>query len=256
MLPFVAYHYFLAENYLSYADSEKDLGVHINTNFSFTDHCEKFLTSANQKFGILKRTCSFVKDQKRRRVLYLSLVRSQFEHCSPVWRPSSATMRDKFENFQKKCIKWILHESNLSYSNEVYLRKCKQLNILPLSYRFDTNDVILFYKIIHSLIPVNMPNYLTLFNGNSRLRSTHLDKLSFVCSLATSTAGNRTLNKSFFFRSHLLWNTLPFDTRNSSTLSEFKHRLYQHFRLLTVPEQSESDEEWSFLSSDENSNTI
>ena len=152
-------------------------------------------------------------------------------------------------------IKWILHESNLSYSNEVYLRKCKQLNILPLSYRFDTNDVILFYKIIHSLIPVNMPNYLTLFNGNSRLRSTHLDKLSFVCSLATYTAGNHTLNKSFFFRSHLLWNTLPFDTRNSSTLSEFKHKLYQHFRLLTVPEQSESEGEWSFLSSDENYNT-
>ena len=101
-----------------------------------------------------------------------------------------------------------------------------------------------------------MPEYLTLFDGNSRLRSTHLDKLSFVCSLATSTAGNHTLNKSFFFRSHLLWNTLPFDIRNSTKLSEFKHKLHKHFRLLTVPEQSESDEEWSFLSSDENSNTI
>ena len=28
MLPFVAYHYHLAENLLSYADSERDLGVH------------------------------------------------------------------------------------------------------------------------------------------------------------------------------------------------------------------------------------
>ena len=73
MLPFVAYHYYLAENMLSYADSEKDLGVHINTKFSFTDHCEKFLANANQKFGILKRTCSFVIDVNRRRVLYLSL---------------------------------------------------------------------------------------------------------------------------------------------------------------------------------------
>ena len=30
MLPFVAYHYHLAENLLSYADSERDLGVHVN----------------------------------------------------------------------------------------------------------------------------------------------------------------------------------------------------------------------------------
>ena len=181
-----------------------------------------------------------------------STIRSQFEHCSPVWRPNSATMMDKFENFQKKCIKWILGESNLSYSNEVYLRKCKQLNILPLSYRFETNDMILFYKIIHSLIPVNMPNYLTLFNGNSRLRSSHLDELSFVCNLATPMTGNGTLNKSFFFRSHLLWNTLPFDIRNSPCLSEFKNKLHNYFRNLAVPEQTDSEEEWSFLSSDEN----
>ena len=33
MLPFVAYH--LGENLLSYADIEKDLGVHINKSFTF-----------------------------------------------------------------------------------------------------------------------------------------------------------------------------------------------------------------------------
>ena len=38
-------------------------------------------------------------------------------------------MIDKFEKFQKK---WILSEQELSYSNEVYLRKCKQVNILSL----------------------------------------------------------------------------------------------------------------------------
>ena len=35
MLPFVAYHYHLRENLLSYADSEKDLGVYINKSFTF-----------------------------------------------------------------------------------------------------------------------------------------------------------------------------------------------------------------------------
>ena len=43
-------------------------------------------------------------------------------------------MIDKFEKFQKKCFKLILSEQELSYSNEVYLRKCKQVNILPLMY--------------------------------------------------------------------------------------------------------------------------
>ena len=92
MLPFVAYHYHLGENLLSYADSEKDLGVHINKSCTFNEQCEILLTKANQKFGILKRTCHFVTCKNRRRVLYLALVRSQFEHCSPVWRPRSITM--------------------------------------------------------------------------------------------------------------------------------------------------------------------
>ena len=53
MLPFVAYHYHLGENLISYADSEKDLGVHINKSFTFNEQCEILLTKANQKFGIL-----------------------------------------------------------------------------------------------------------------------------------------------------------------------------------------------------------
>ena len=88
MLPFVAYHYHLGENLLEYADIEKDLGVNINKNFNFNEHHDIILTRANQKLGILKRECYFVNDMERRRVLYLTLVRSQFEHCSPVCRPT------------------------------------------------------------------------------------------------------------------------------------------------------------------------
>ena len=39
MLPFVAHRYHLGENLLSYADSEKDLGVHINKSFNFNEQC-------------------------------------------------------------------------------------------------------------------------------------------------------------------------------------------------------------------------
>ena len=102
MLPFVAYHYDLAENLLSYADSERGLGVHVNKSFNFNEHCEKHLIKANQQLGILKRTCHFVTNKNRRRVLYLALVMNQFEHCSPIWRPCGNTMINKFEKFQKK----------------------------------------------------------------------------------------------------------------------------------------------------------
>ena len=65
---------------------------------------------ANQKYGLIRRTCHFVKDVQRRRTLYLTLVRSQFEHCSQVWCPTNnKTVIGKFENIQKKYIKCIIY---------------------------------------------------------------------------------------------------------------------------------------------------
>ena len=251
MLPFVAYHYNLAENILEYADSEKDLGVHINKNFNFNEHQEKLLTKASQQLGILKRTCYFINDIKRRRVLYLSLVRSQFEHCSQVWRPNCPTSMNKFENFQKKCIKWILGEEEYSYSFDMYIKKCQLVKILPLEYRFNIADLTLFHKIVHNLIPLSLPSYLNIFNNNSRLRSTHLDSQSYVSTLSSKSTSSNNLRKSFFFRTHITWNSLPYEIRILSSPSIFKTELTKYFGTQALSKISEPQEEWSFLSSDD-----
>ena len=49
ILPCIQYFYVLGDNPLDYADSEKDLGVDINSNFNFNDQCERLLSKANQQ---------------------------------------------------------------------------------------------------------------------------------------------------------------------------------------------------------------
>ena len=88
-----------------------------------------------------------------------------------------------------------------------------------------------------------MPDYLTLYSGDSRLRSTHLDNLSFVSSISN-------LNKSFFIRSHTLWNFLPFDLRNSMRPSQFKVKFVKHYWNMAATDNEQSEDEWSFQSSD------
>lgn len=226
VLPMTTFHYLIGGELLEFALSEKDLGVHINQKLNFDENCNILLTKANQKFGLMKRTCHFVHDLKRKRCLYLSLVRSLFEHCSPVWHPNNLTMLAKLENFQKKCIKWILCEEALSYDiHTTYIAKCQQINILPLHLRFKLNDLLFFYKVVNSLIPISLPPYLSWFNGETRLRSTHLDRLSIVCSLPPLTNKSRILKKSFFFRTHTAWNSLPLELRESRSITIFKSRL-------------------------------
>ena len=91
--------------------------------------------------GITKRTCHFITDQKKRRSLYLSLVRSQFEHCGIIWRPITETEISAFEKLQKKAIKWMFNELYQHYDNETYLLRCSQIKIIPMLAFFDINDL-------------------------------------------------------------------------------------------------------------------
>ena len=104
----------------------------------------------------------------------------------------------------------------------------------------------LFHKIVYKTIPINMPDYLTRYNGDSRLRSTYLDNLSFVSNIASTTTSINNLNKSSFFRSHTFWNSLPFDIRSSMSLLLFKNKLYKHLWNIALTDIEQSEDEWSF----------
>ena len=73
-----------------------------------------------------------------------------------------------------------------------------------------------------------MPSYLSLFTG-SRLRSSHLDNLCFVSSILPSRSSTSTLNKSYFYHTHSLWNSLPLEITQIVSTAEFKREVVIHF---------------------------
>ena len=95
-------------------------------------------------------------------------------------------------------------------------------------HRFNLNDLILFHKIFHKRVPIKMPSYLSLFTGNN-LRSSHLDNLCFVSSVLPRGSSTAALNKSFFYRTHNLWNRLPLQIRQIISPFEFRRELIIHF---------------------------
>ena len=62
-----------------------------------------------------------------------------------------------------------------------------------------------------------------------QFRGVYLENLSFVSNIASATTSIKNHNESFFFRTHTLWNSLPFDIRNSIRLSQFKIKLAKYF---------------------------
>ena len=154
-------------------------------------------------------------------------------------------MLQKVENFQKYCVKWILSEDQIRYNSySVYLRKCREVNLLPLSKLFDINDLVLIHKIVHELIPTKLPSHLTLFNGITRLRSTscHLDSLSLVSSLRPSKFNETILIKSFFFRVHTKWNDLPLEIRQISDIALFRNSVQKYMWQHVLDDIDEIDD--------------
>ena len=106
-------------------------------------------------------------------------------------------------------------------------------------YKFLLNDLVLFHKVINEHIPIRLPSYLTLFNGVSRLRSCHLDRLSYVSSIIPRGISNNNLNKSFFYRSHLLWNNIPLEIKEIRSVHEFKSSITKYLWRLVSEELTE-----------------
>ena len=103
-------------------------------------------------------------------------------------------------------------------------RKCKELNILPMIMRFDLSDLVLFHKIVYELIPVEIPDYISKYNHSSRLWNSRLDNMSFIFNNTYHQSNSRSkLYKAFYYRVIHVWNTLEFDTRNTTDIVEFKH---------------------------------
>ena len=170
------------------------------------------------------------------------MVRSIFEHCPTVWRPSAYTTTNKLETIQKRAIKWINQDYSVCYSSNdlLYYVHCKQPKILPVRYRFDYHDLKLFHLIVHKISCIKLPYYLHFYEGSSILRSTHLDHLSIVSTVPTTRRG---FTHTYFYRTHLLWNRIPLSIREIIRPSEFKIKIVELIWKELVVSEYNSDNE-------------
>ena len=237
ILPEIQFYYSMGPDILDYCDVERDLGLHINGTLNWTYHCDRLYDKANQMLGLIKRTCNFVNNSQMKRTLYLTLIRSQFEHCPIIWKPHANTSIERLESIQKRSFKWILNDEAMSYSTSyLYHIHCKQLNILPIRYRFDFHDLKFFHSVVHGYSCISLPDYIKPFSG-TRLRNSHLDSKCFVSDILprnlhstqnpTSTKQKK-FGNSYFYRAHLAWNKLPLFIREIENPTQFSTELVKY----------------------------
>ena len=256
-LPFQLFVYTLNGIDLDFVKSEKDLGVVVTTNLSWEENILALCTKARSRLGLMKRALRFVKDARQKRAFYLALVRSIFEHCSIVWRPTTAALNDKVESIQRKAVKWILGEQDHHYNDFEYLSRLQNLDLMPMEYKFRYTDLLLFHNIYNGQSVIKLPDYLTpiSYNDRTRLRPNIRQpvRLNDVESSGIPDLNQRRINRhdsfslksvieakdcsfksSFFFRTHQYWNDLPSEIKGEANSDVFKSNLKKHMWDLMI----------------------
>ena len=103
--------------------------------------------------------------------------------------------------------------------------KLKSIEILPMKHHFLKYDLLLFFKIIHELVPITMPHEITKFNPRTRSNINNLYK----CQLHENiTNAKRFISNSFFVRTMTQWNRLPDDIRVIENFTSFESAVNDH----------------------------
>ena len=257
MFPFQSFVYTLNEIELDFVKSEKDLGVHVTSDLNWEENIHALCTKASSRLGLMKRSLRFIKDRKQKRAFYLALVRSLFEHCSIVWRPTTINLTAKVESIQRKAVKWILGEQDHHYNDFEYHSRLKDLDLMPMEFKFKFTDLIMFHQIYNNRSVIKLPHYLIPITNNdrgrlrsnirqperlheyessgmpdlNRRRNNRFDGFSLKCTIEGRA---RSFKSGFFFRTHSDWNDLPSELKGETESGVFKCNLKRHLWDLMI----------------------
>ena len=173
------------------------LGVDITSDLNWNSHISRITTNANKTLGFIKRNI-VTKNENVKTLAYKTLVRPQLEYASTVWHPHTKLNINKLEMIQRRALRWVTGDySPLSSVTEMQER----LGWRSLEHRRLDARVIMFFKIYHQLVAIDLPHYIQKPVRYTRL----MHPFSFRQVQVTSDYQKF----SFFPHSIILWNNLP-----------------------------------------------
>ena len=154
----------LDHNALERVDTINDLGVTATSNLSWSKNIKSISAKVNSLLGMIRRSISFDAPSPVKFQLYVSYI---LEYCSPIWSPANVKDILLLERVQRHATKYILN----NYFDFSYAERCIKLSILPLCFRREIIDLLLFFTYLNSYVDCNFSSYFELVGSLHSLRS-------------------------------------------------------------------------------------
>ena len=200
-------------------DNHRHLGVVLSNDLKWSNHALHILKTASKKAGLL-RIMSRDLPLSVATKLYSCYVRPTMEYASPVWHGS---LREEdamcLERIQTGVARRLLRAEWTTPKDSLL----EQLGWPALRWRREVTSLSLFHKLLHSRTEP-FPQCLFPFSHTTSTRSRR-KPLQLVLPQTRTTR----YKTSFFYRSALLWNSLPHNIQSLRNSTAFQQALEQHW---------------------------
>ena len=92
-------------------------------------------------------------------------IRPILEYASTVWAPYTKSSTEKLEATQRHAARFVVSDYDYSSSISSILN---QLDWPSLTIRRQVSRLVMFYKIVHRYVALELPNEIVLFNTITR----------------------------------------------------------------------------------------
>ena len=190
-------------------DSVNDIGIQIQSNLKFTNHCNSLVKKGHFNIRNLFNTFKG-HDVKFYVNIYKTYIRPILESSSQVWSPYLKGNSDKIESVQRYFTRKLLGYIEVSYEERL-----SRLNLESLKSRRIKADLLLYYKVSNSLININTEGSIRPFNNH---RGHNKNLYHFY---------SRTEARKNFWANRIVtyWNKLNINIVNSKSIVEFKKKM-------------------------------
>ena len=203
-------------------DSQKLLGITINSKLNFDEHVNNICKKTNQKLNALSRIAYYMSFDQRKLILN-AFILSQFSYCPLVCMNHSRYVNNKINRIHARTLRIIYNDRTSSF--EELLEKDNSDTIHHRNLKILATEM---FKVKNDLAP-------SIFNNIFERQNMQKYNLRNVSDFKSKTAktvqyGTETIS----FLGPKIWDLVPSELKNLSNISMFKEKI-KKWRIQDCP---------------------
>lgn len=208
----------LSKDIIQISTSEKLLGVYIDNSLSWAVQVENTIKKCNSLLFLLERIKRYLSIHTRK-LFFNAYVLPHIDYCCTVWGDTSNHLNDSMVKLQKRAARIILDKGIDTPSADMFT----ELKWMKFPDRVNYQKALMMYKILNNLTPSYLKGLCTLTSEIHlrSLRST-TENLLYV-----PKPNIELFRNSFAYSGSKIWNAIPEQVKQSTTVVQFKAKYLQ-----------------------------